>query len=129
MCVCERVCVSVCVYVILHSSTLSAEALIPQLSQINQGDRSGKTPLHHAAYMGHSKMVSLLLMKGANPKLKDRRERTALHLAALMGAYTVYVLYIYCIYCICIVHTVLYVCAYIHFTMHVCTYRLCMNIL
>jgi len=30
-------------------------------------------------------MVSLLLVKGANVKAKDRKERTPLHLAAYMG--------------------------------------------
>ena len=33
-------------------------------------------------------MVSLLLVKGANVKAKDRRERIALHLAAYMGMLT-----------------------------------------
>ena len=32
-------------------------------------------------------MVSLLLVKGANVKAKDRRERIPLHLAAYMGTY------------------------------------------
>ena len=33
-------------------------------------------------------MVSLLLVKGANVKAKDRRERISLHLAAYMGMLT-----------------------------------------
>ena len=49
------------------------------------GDRSGKTPLHHAAYMGHAEMVALLLVKGANVKAADKKERTALHFASVMG--------------------------------------------
>ena len=49
------------------------------------GDRSGKSPLHHAAYMGHAEMVALLLVKGANVKAVDKKERTALHFASIMG--------------------------------------------
>lgn len=49
------------------------------------GDRSGKSPLHHAAYMGHAEMVALLLVKGANVKAADKKERTALHFASIMG--------------------------------------------
>ena len=49
------------------------------------GDRSGKTPLHHAAYMGHTEMIALLLVKGANVKAADKKERTALHFASIMG--------------------------------------------
>ena len=32
-------------------------------------------------------MVSILLLKGANVKAVDRKERTPLHLAAFMGNY------------------------------------------
>ena len=35
-------------------------------------------------------MVSLLLVKGANVKAKDRKERTPLHLAAYMGMLSAY---------------------------------------
>jgi len=35
-------------------------------------------------------MVSLLLVKGANVKAKDRKERTPLHLAAYMGMLSTY---------------------------------------
>ena len=59
--------------------------LIPYLANLDIGDRSGKTALHHAAYNGHLEMLSLLLVKGANVKAIDKREKTALHLAALMG--------------------------------------------
>ena len=47
--------------------------------------------LSYACYGGSldtlniAQMVSLLLVKGANVKAKDRRERIPLHLAAYMG--------------------------------------------
>ena len=54
-------------------------------NSLDVGDRSGKTALHHAAYNGHIDMVSLLLVKGCNPKAVDKREKTPLNLAAFMG--------------------------------------------
>ncbi|KAG7238244.1 hypothetical protein INR49_031090 [Caranx melampygus] len=45
-------------------------------------DRSGRTPLHHAAHSGHGEMVNLLLSKGANASAKDKKERQAIHWAA-----------------------------------------------
>ena len=55
------------------------------LGNLDIGDRSGKTALHHAAYSGHLEMLSLLQLKGANVKALDKREKAPLHLAAFMG--------------------------------------------
>ena len=63
----------------------TTEILIPHLGNLDIGDRTGKTALHHAAYNGHLEMLSLLLVKGANVKAVDRKEKTALHYAAFMG--------------------------------------------
>ena len=64
-------------------------------SNLDVGDRTGKTALHHAAYNGHVQMLSLLLLKGASVKAKDRSDRTPLHYAAFLGI----VQYVMCIYC------------------------------
>ena len=65
--------------------TYSTEVIIEYLVNLDVGDRTGKTALHHAAYNGHVEMVSLLLLKGASVKARDRCERTPLHYAAYMG--------------------------------------------
>lgn len=59
--------------------------IIEYIVNLDVGDRTGKTALHHAAYNGHVEMLSLLLLKGANVKAQDRSERTALHYAAFTG--------------------------------------------
>jgi serine/threonine-protein phosphatase 6 regulatory ankyrin repeat subunit A len=63
----------------------SPEVFIEYLANLDVGDRTGKTALHHAAYNGHVQMLSLLLLKGASVKTKDRTERTPLHYAAFHG--------------------------------------------
>ena len=45
-------------------------------------------------------MVSLLLVKGANVKAKDRKERTPLHLAAYMGMMSACIVLVQCTCCI-----------------------------
>lgn len=49
---------------------------------INQSDkRKGKTPLHRAAWFGQTEVVRLLLGAGADAKIKDKNNKTALVLA------------------------------------------------
>ena len=81
---------SACTYIRFHigctsPTTLHAEVIIEYIANLDVGDRTGKTALHHAAYNGHVEMLSLLLLKGANVKAQDRSERTPLHYAAFMG--------------------------------------------
>lgn len=35
-----------------------AEALVPQLSNVNVSDRAGRTALHHAAFSGHLEVLT-----------------------------------------------------------------------
>lgn len=45
----------------------------------------GMTPLHYAAYAGHTNMVAILLQGGANKSAQDRRGHTPIHVAAEEG--------------------------------------------
>jgi ankyrin repeat protein len=54
-------------------------------SVVNQQDDSGWTPLHWAAYYGHTKIVSMLLGASAKVDLRNKYGRTPLHLAASNG--------------------------------------------
>ena len=56
--------------------------LIDQGADINIQDPWGDTPLHRAAYFGNIEMVQLLLKKGANKHLKNKKGRTPANLAA-----------------------------------------------
>lgn len=47
----------------------------------NEQSRSGWSPLHSAAVMGHAQVVGLLLESGANPRLKNNQGKTAGDLA------------------------------------------------
>ncbi|OGV68923.1 MAG: hypothetical protein A2283_16755 [Lentisphaerae bacterium RIFOXYA12_FULL_48_11] len=50
-------------------------------ASINQADESGKTPLHLAVEKNDARLVSLLLSKGADSRIKDRSGRTPLRIA------------------------------------------------
>ena len=54
---------------------------------MNVTNESKTTPLHRAAYNGHSAAVKLLLDKNANLELKDYDEDQAIHIAASEGHY------------------------------------------
>ena len=61
------------------TDTEAAEKLIASDPQILKGkDRTGSTPLHHAAGFGSYAMVKLLLDKGADPNAANRRKSTPL---------------------------------------------------
>ena len=48
-------------------------------------DLEGRTPLHIAAWQGHTAMVELLLRHGADVNATDREQRTPLQSAAWQG--------------------------------------------
>ena len=54
-------------------------------SNINAQDNTGKTALMHAAAVGGSKIVKMLLKKGADPSVADNDGRTALDYAEASG--------------------------------------------
>lgn len=62
----------------------TAEILLEQGAEINAG-AGGNTPLHGAAWLGHTEMVRWLLKHGADPDLLDFKARTPQQLAEESG--------------------------------------------
>lgn len=58
------------------AALLKAGALVNE-----QGPANGMTPLHDAVLRGRTKVVSLLLKSGADPKIEDYTGRTPIDLA------------------------------------------------
>ena len=54
-------------------------------TDINRAGKAGKSPLSQASEKGHTKIVRLLLSKGADVENTDKEGRTALSLAAAQG--------------------------------------------
>ncbi|KAF4522686.1 hypothetical protein B566_EDAN010467 [Ephemera danica] len=52
---------------------------------MNQGDDHGFSPLHWAAKEGHTKLVEMLMQRGARVGATNRGDDTPLHLAAAHG--------------------------------------------
>jgi ankyrin repeat protein len=58
--------------------------LLPEVTQVDDPDRHGRTALHEAARAGHREIVEILINdKGANPNVKDFHDRTPLLFACL----------------------------------------------
>ena len=58
----------------------AAQMLLERGALVNHQDNSLSTPLHEAAYWGHSDMVRLLLDRDADPFLADSQGHLPLHL-------------------------------------------------
>ena len=54
-------------------------------TNVNAKDENGKTPLHFAAFQGHTAIAELLIAKGADLNAKDNQGATPLHGASLFG--------------------------------------------
>ncbi|MCI4407481.1 MAG: ankyrin repeat domain-containing protein [Thermofilum sp.] len=56
-----------------------------RMEYVNATPSYGSTPLHYAAYNGHTDFVKLLLENGADPSIKDNSGKTAADLARERG--------------------------------------------
>ncbi|VDN05740.1 unnamed protein product [Thelazia callipaeda] len=54
-------------------------------SIIDRSDWAGSTPLHYAAFFGSIGFVKFLLLRGANPNIRNKQGMTAAHMAAYSG--------------------------------------------
>jgi ankyrin repeat protein len=79
----------------LHVAAIDGNVVVAQwlketlpndlINLLNLVDREGSTPLHYAAHYGHEEMVDYLLSQGANYKIANRNNSSALLLAVLNG--------------------------------------------
>lgn len=65
------------------NNTILLKTWIDKGEDVNEPAVGGLTPLHIAAYEGSTESVQMLLESGANPNLRDSKDRTALDLAFL----------------------------------------------
>lgn len=73
-------------HAVAHSNNAVVEFLLKQKNIDMNHQASGHalvTPLHKAAYQGHSDIVKLLIDQGANPNIRNIFGRTAVHDAVL----------------------------------------------
>lgn len=68
-----------------YTEHLSFDRIIQVDAIVNAMDGQGMTPLHLAAYGGHTDTAKLLLAKNANIEASDAKGLTALHCAAMGG--------------------------------------------
>ena len=74
----------------LHDDIEMAQFLIDQGLDINHQTENGRTPLHHAAEKGYSKLAKFLIEKGADPLATDREGIAAYVLASENGHYDLF---------------------------------------
>jgi len=74
-----------------EKAKIMVDALLIEHTNINKpGWHSEKTPLHLATEQRKPTMVKLLLEKGANPNIRNYKDRTALHIATMTDNVEIY---------------------------------------
>jgi DNA-binding winged helix-turn-helix (wHTH) protein len=68
-------------YAALKNDTAMITTLVDAGAMINWANRSGFTPLHHAAQAGSEQAAILLIAKGANPSLRTMGHKTPVEIA------------------------------------------------
>jgi DNA-binding winged helix-turn-helix (wHTH) protein len=68
-------------YAALRNDTTMITTLVDAGAMINWANRSGFTPLHHAAEVGSEQAAILLIAKGANPSLRTMGHKTPVEIA------------------------------------------------
>ena len=68
-------------YAALRNDTAMITALLDAGAMINLANRSGFTPLHHAAEAGSEEAAALLIAKGANLTLRNLHNQTPMETA------------------------------------------------
>jgi uncharacterized protein len=63
-------------YAAIRNDTSMIRALLDARANINSANRSGFTPLHHAAEAGSKEAATLLITNGANLTLRNNYEQT-----------------------------------------------------
>ncbi|XP_067272493.1 arf-GAP with coiled-coil, ANK repeat and PH domain-containing protein 2 isoform X5 [Pseudorasbora parva] len=62
-------------------SLVTCEFLLQNSASVNQQDKLGRGPLHHATILGHTGQVCLFLKRGANQNAADVENKTPLSIA------------------------------------------------
>jgi len=70
-------------YAAIRNDTAMITALLNEWANINLANRSGFTPLHHAAEAGSAEAATLLIAKGANLTARNARQQTAEQIATV----------------------------------------------
>ncbi|XP_077399668.1 arf-GAP with coiled-coil, ANK repeat and PH domain-containing protein 1 isoform X2 [Vanacampus margaritifer] len=59
----------------------ACEFLLQNGADVNQADRNGKGPLHHATILGHTGLVCLFLKRGADYNARDKNQKDPITIA------------------------------------------------
>ncbi|XP_019713851.1 arf-GAP with coiled-coil, ANK repeat and PH domain-containing protein 1 [Hippocampus comes] len=59
----------------------ACEFLLQNGADVNQADRNGRAPLHHATILGHTGLVCLFLKRGADYNARDKNQKDPITIA------------------------------------------------